>query len=126
MANGGIATRPVSRLYPLEVKPSEEEIHEREIGSNENMNGTLALELDGKKDENSSQTKPKVEKQAVNPSPMVTWAKAKLAASILMALCLVEDRSERMEKNRTNETSKDRGNHRTDSGNSVLNHFADW
>ncbi|CAK5078999.1 unnamed protein product [Meloidogyne enterolobii] len=88
MANGRIVTRPVSRLYPLEVKQMEEEINEREIESNENMNGTLVLELDIKKDENPSQNKPKVEKQAVKPHPMVTRAKAKLAASTLMALCL--------------------------------------
>uniref|UniRef100_A0A915M2S3 DUF5641 domain-containing protein n=1 Tax=Meloidogyne javanica TaxID=6303 RepID=A0A915M2S3_MELJA len=89
MANGRIVTRPVSRLYPLEVKQMEEEINEREIESNENMNGTLMLELDSKKDENPSQTKPKVEKQAVKPYPMVTWPEAKLEASTMVALCLV-------------------------------------
>uniref|UniRef100_A0A914LLL5 Integrase catalytic domain-containing protein n=1 Tax=Meloidogyne incognita TaxID=6306 RepID=A0A914LLL5_MELIC len=89
MANGRIVTRPVSRLYPLEVKPVEEETNEKEIESKKKINENLACELESKKDENPPQNKPTVEKQAVKPHPMVTRAKAKLATITLVALCFL-------------------------------------
>uniref|UniRef100_A0A915M304 Peptidase aspartic putative domain-containing protein n=1 Tax=Meloidogyne javanica TaxID=6303 RepID=A0A915M304_MELJA len=67
----------------------EEETNEKEIESKEKTNENLARELESKKDENPPQNKPKVEKQAVKPHPMVTRAKAKLAAITLVALCFL-------------------------------------
>jgi len=50
-----------------------EEENEKEMEDDERTNKNLACELESKRDENHRQNKPRVEKQAIKPHPMVNW-----------------------------------------------------